>query len=188
MPKIIKDLEKNIFNAALDLFGEYGYTNVDMKMIAKKVGIAVGTLYNYYPNKNQLFIRVFQKSWKNTFDKMDNMIKEDIKAKEKAQKFINILYDDIQERKGLGRALTKSDIFKKEGKEEIIVLKNTLLERMSRILKEIEKEEEIKVEKEIKDRISASIILMISLMIQEYPNEKEQNIEFINKFIQILFI
>ena len=46
MPKIIKNLEENIFNAAFELFSEYGYQDVDMKMIAKKVGIAVGTLYN----------------------------------------------------------------------------------------------------------------------------------------------
>lgn len=51
MPKIIKNLEEKIFNNAQKLFCENGYENVDMKTIAENCSIAVGTLYNYFPNK-----------------------------------------------------------------------------------------------------------------------------------------
>ena len=53
MPKIIKDVDKILQNCAMNLFITYGYLNVDMKMISEKSGIAVGTLYHYYENKQQ---------------------------------------------------------------------------------------------------------------------------------------
>lgn len=74
MPKIIDGIEDKIFSSAFNLFSQHGYKNVDMKIIAKSSGIAVGTLYNYYPNKQTLFLNVFNKSWIETFEKLDNII------------------------------------------------------------------------------------------------------------------
>ena len=51
----------------MELFLENGYEGVDMKMIAKKCSIAVGTLYNYYPNKKELYIAILNESWNDTF-------------------------------------------------------------------------------------------------------------------------
>ena len=88
MPKIIKDIEENILSAAFELFGEYGYKEADMKKIAKKAGIAVGTLYNYYSNKKELFIKVFEMSWKNTFSRLDDMYMENLSPKEKMRNLL----------------------------------------------------------------------------------------------------
>lgn len=60
MPKIIKDVEKTIRNCAIELFIEHSYADVDMRMISKKSGIAVGTLYNYYENKKQLYLSILK--------------------------------------------------------------------------------------------------------------------------------
>ena len=49
MPKIIENLEEEIAKISLKLFKENPYQNVSMRKIASEVGIAVGTLYNYYP-------------------------------------------------------------------------------------------------------------------------------------------
>ncbi len=55
MPKTIKNLSSKIKITALEIFMEKGYEKTDMRYIAKKMGIAVGTLYNYYPSKSMLF-------------------------------------------------------------------------------------------------------------------------------------
>ncbi|NLM98223.1 MAG: TetR/AcrR family transcriptional regulator, partial [Halanaerobiaceae bacterium] len=60
MPKIIKNLDEKINNTALYLFSTRGYNQVTMKLIADETGVAVGTLYNYYTNKMNLFISVFK--------------------------------------------------------------------------------------------------------------------------------
>lgn len=43
-----------IFDAALRLFSEYGYAAVSMRKIASEVGLQVGALYNYTPDKQSL--------------------------------------------------------------------------------------------------------------------------------------
>ena len=82
MPKIIKDIEEKISSASIRLFGEYGYEAVDMKLIAKESGVAVGTLYNYYSRKSELFLEVFVKSWEKTLSKLKEERNKDI-SKEK---------------------------------------------------------------------------------------------------------
>lgn len=72
MPKIIKDIEERIFNAALKLFAERGYNKVNMKMVAKEAGIAVGTLYNYFPNKLGLFLSVLETNFKKPLKSLTN--------------------------------------------------------------------------------------------------------------------
>lgn len=107
MPKVINDIEKNIFNAAMELFGDLGYDTVDMKMIANRAGIAVGTLYNYYPNKMQLYLDVLEFSWDDTLKKIDENSKSDISPESKIRKYLEVLYDDIEDRKGLGSEIAK---------------------------------------------------------------------------------
>ena len=44
-----------IFAAALDLFSEKGYHNVSMHEIARKAEFAIGTLYKFFENKEDLY-------------------------------------------------------------------------------------------------------------------------------------
>jgi len=60
-PRRKQDIEKRreeILKAALDLFMEKGYGVATMPDIAKKAGVAAGTLYLYYPSKRELFVAV----------------------------------------------------------------------------------------------------------------------------------
>ena len=56
VPKIINNLRGKISRAAYQLFSKKGYSAVSMKIVAEETGIAVGTLYNYYTNKEELFL------------------------------------------------------------------------------------------------------------------------------------
>lgn len=179
MPKVINDIEKNIFNAAMKLFGDLGYGNVDMKMIANRAGIAVGTLYNYYPNKMQLYLNVLEFSWDDTLKKIDENSKSDISPESKIRKYLEVLYDDIEDRKGLGGEIAKEkniDI-SKESKNmpfmAAIVLK--FLEQINLI------EEEAGCKNKIK--LVETLIVSIPFMIKSYPQEREDNIDFLTQII-----
>lgn len=45
-----------ILETAADLFGEFGYNAVRMEDIAARAGVAKGTLYIYFKNKDDLFL------------------------------------------------------------------------------------------------------------------------------------
>ncbi len=63
MPKVIDKVEEKINNSAFRLFGKNGYKHVTMKMVAQEVDISVGTFYNYYSNKEDLFLNSFKQSY-----------------------------------------------------------------------------------------------------------------------------
>jgi len=44
-----------IFQAAIDVFAEFGYQNADVQEIARRAGVGKGTVYRYFTNKEQLF-------------------------------------------------------------------------------------------------------------------------------------
>lgn len=48
----------NIADAARELFTEFGYKSVSMDQIAQKAGVAKGTLYLYYKDKNDLLLHL----------------------------------------------------------------------------------------------------------------------------------
>ncbi|HDS15744.1 MAG TPA: TetR/AcrR family transcriptional regulator [Proteobacteria bacterium] len=49
-----------IIEAALEAFSEYGYHDCQVAKIAKKAGVADGTIYLYFANKEEVLVSVFQ--------------------------------------------------------------------------------------------------------------------------------
>jgi len=50
----------DILSVSRDMFLDKGYDEVSMEEIAKKAFVGIGTLYNYYKNKGDIFIAVLQ--------------------------------------------------------------------------------------------------------------------------------
>lgn len=54
------DTEEKIIAAGKKLFGSHGYIGTSMSDIAKEVGITKASLYYFYKNKQDLFLRVLE--------------------------------------------------------------------------------------------------------------------------------
>lgn len=59
-------MEQAILGAALELFGERGYGNTPVPQVAERAGVAVGTLYRYFPGKQGL-VNALYRRWKRAF-------------------------------------------------------------------------------------------------------------------------
>jgi len=57
---VSKDKRESILEAAASLFLKEGFFKVTMDMVAEKAGVAKGTLYLYFKNKDELFASVIQ--------------------------------------------------------------------------------------------------------------------------------
>jgi AcrR family transcriptional regulator len=55
---ISADKERAIIDAAKELFTTAGYENTTMAHVARQAGVAVGTVYLYFKNKNDLLVAV----------------------------------------------------------------------------------------------------------------------------------
>lgn len=53
------DKKERLTSAAHSLFLKNGYKNTNIAQIAKKAGVAVGSFYNYYASKEDIFLAVY---------------------------------------------------------------------------------------------------------------------------------
>lgn len=65
----------DIMSAAATLFGEKGYEAASTAEIADRVGVVEGTLYRYFENKRDLFIRVVEDFYARSFGDYDRQLR-----------------------------------------------------------------------------------------------------------------
>src|SRR5882762_6225268 len=51
-----------ILRAAIDVFAERGYFNAQVADVARAAGVAAGTVYLYFKNKDDLLVSIFDRS------------------------------------------------------------------------------------------------------------------------------
>jgi AcrR family transcriptional regulator len=169
MPKIIKDLKPQIKQAALDLYETIGYDNVSMRGIAKKVGIAVGTLYNYYPNKNDLFLSSLEESWSQTIDNIENRIESSDHSEERLKLLITTLYEDVSARKGLGKELFSNN-------DDNLSSVSHIFSRLQTLIVDLI---EAYHPNSYPERKALTLVMVIAQLIHNYADEKEKNIDYL---------
>lgn len=62
-------VKKKIVNVSRKLFNEVGFDKTSTKMISKEVGIAEGTIFNYFSSKDEIFFEVFYKDYIDNVEK-----------------------------------------------------------------------------------------------------------------------
>src|SRR6478609_2769386 len=60
--RLPEDRPRQILTAALEVFGERGLAAARLDDIAKRAGLSKGTIYLYFPNKEELFREVIRNS------------------------------------------------------------------------------------------------------------------------------
>ncbi len=63
MPKVIHGLRERILEEARRLAEEQGYAGMNIREVARRCGIGVGTVYNYYPSKEYLTAEFILAEW-----------------------------------------------------------------------------------------------------------------------------
>lgn len=71
MPKIILNLRENILKESKKILKTEGYEKLTVRRVAKLCGVAVGTVYNYFPSKEMLTAGVMLDDWQRCLDRMN---------------------------------------------------------------------------------------------------------------------
>lgn len=71
MPKIIDEAYEKILSSAKKRMFQEGYSALSLRSVAKDCGMAVGTIYNYFENKDALIASIMLEDWRKALDKMD---------------------------------------------------------------------------------------------------------------------
>jgi AcrR family transcriptional regulator len=188
MPKIIENLDEEIAKTALELFKINPYQSVSMRKIASEVGIAVGTLYNYYPNKWELYIEVFEESWRKTYEILKNNCRE--LDEDYLINYLEIIYQEMKNKKSIVRELFRfimndleiNEEAKKEKFKRVRLPKVLINQIYDLFVAVLEKEFEIDLEDEKLYRIFTMIQTHIPLLQQNFA-EEEENIQFLYEVV-----
>lgn len=86
--------EKAIIDSAIKLFAENGFHNTKIAKIAENAGIASGSFYIYFENKEQLLTTIFDNLWSKLYYSLKDFIcREDVNAVDKFDGLIDLIFD-----------------------------------------------------------------------------------------------
>lgn len=71
MPKIIADIQPTLLQTARKMLFSRGYAALTIRSLASACGIAVGTVYNYFPTKDVLVAHVILADWQQSLQRME---------------------------------------------------------------------------------------------------------------------
>lgn len=91
---------KQIVDAAVIVIAENGFHQAQVSKIAKEAGVADGTIYLYFKNKEDILISVFREKMAIFVNNVEVIIKKDIDTSEKLFRMIDnhfrVLHEDRQ--------------------------------------------------------------------------------------------
>jgi len=106
MPRQLDDKKReDILRAALDVFGQKGFSATTVKDIADLAGIAPGTVYTYFQDKVDLFSSVSQQNWDAFHAQMTEILEGPGSTQEKAMALLRDGMDRIKELHPLMRGM-----------------------------------------------------------------------------------
>jgi TetR/AcrR family fatty acid metabolism transcriptional regulator len=86
-----------IINAAIKVFAKKGFYTANVADVAKMAGVADGTIYLYFKNKDDLLISLFETKMEEVLDQFSNNLNSEYSAVEKLCKFIHLYFQMIQD-------------------------------------------------------------------------------------------
>lgn len=101
MPKIIEGLAEKIADAARTIMAKRGIAGVDMRSVAHEAGVAVGTVYNHYPDKESLLLAVLTSEYETFRCELALQLEPVHQKAERLVIVIEGLYSFVTERRGI---------------------------------------------------------------------------------------
>jgi TetR/AcrR family fatty acid metabolism transcriptional regulator len=88
------DKERDILSAAVEVFAERGFHDTKIHSIADRAGIATGTVYLYFGNKENILLRIFETFWEELYNNLESINSSEVlKSFEKYNALIDSLFD-----------------------------------------------------------------------------------------------
>lgn len=89
-----------IMDSASQVMAEVGFHHLSMRKLASQMGMTASNIYNYFPNKEALFIQTRLRGFEIFFSVMNDRMAEALDAKQALQQFARKLINFAQENFG----------------------------------------------------------------------------------------
>ena len=94
--------EKDIIEASITVFAEHGYHKAKISKIAEVANVAIGSVYVYYKNKEDLLYKIFDNLWEKLYLEYKKLSENTyLSPAEKLDSMIDIFFDIFTENPSL---------------------------------------------------------------------------------------
>jgi TetR/AcrR family fatty acid metabolism transcriptional regulator len=90
------DKYRRILEAAIAVFAEQGYFQSTIAQIAKEAGVADGTIYLYFKNKDDILVQFYQYKTRQIFERFGDAVSQPATAEEKLRCLIHVHLQEFQ--------------------------------------------------------------------------------------------
>lgn len=106
-----RDRRKRILDATLALASKGGYDAVQMRAVAERADVAVGTLYRYFPSKVHLLVSALAREFERIEAKTDRRLPAGLTVNERLELMLNQITQTMQRDPLLTEAMTRAFMF-----------------------------------------------------------------------------
>lgn len=104
------DKKELIRLSAAEVIAEVGYYKTNVRMIAKKAGIAVGTIYLYFNTKEEIVDSIFQIEHDKRIRYLKSLQERELPIKEVIQSFLDFHFKELKENPSINKVLIQEEI------------------------------------------------------------------------------
>ncbi len=109
-----KRFTKNaIYDAAIGILTHEGFDAMTMERVAEVAGVAKGSVYNYFPNKQELARFVFTNTIDPLAETIEGIANRDLPALEKLRQILRTWFQYVNEHRGVVNMLFNDHAFQK---------------------------------------------------------------------------
>ena len=195
MPKIIPDLHNRILDAAANLFSSIGYASTDMKTLSRDLGISVGTLYNYFPSKPDLFLAVTLRWRSELIVSFTNIATGPLSAREKISMIMRTMLRNGESFTGIWKEFMDSQPTDLKSSaawaqhHNLDAGEQHFFETVRGLLREVlanNPQAQALIE-DPQNRFVMMLFMPLVNLVMRYPGEAKDNMTFLNNWITFLF-
>lgn len=94
--------EKDILEAAIKVFAEVGYHKAKISKIAEIAGVATGSVYLYFKDKEDILLKIFEDIWNRLYEELNSVKSNDsLSPFDKFDAMIDLIFDIYIEKPAL---------------------------------------------------------------------------------------
>lgn len=100
------DKRRRILDAAVSVFAQHGFYNAKVSQIAKEAGVADGTIYLYFKNKEDILIQVFIDAMDEILRRQEEAIGQVQDPIDRLRTFIRVHFASVAESRAMAEVIT----------------------------------------------------------------------------------
>ncbi len=165
-------LQEVLLNVARNIADTEGIERINIRVIAKEAGVATGTVYNYFSNKDEILLELTEGYWRQALIEMKEAITEDSFYGQLEEIFV-FLKERITH--SAGKLMNSLSSLEVEGQERMAAMQ---LKLQSVLLRQMEKDSTIRKDIWDKNFTKEQFIRFIMINMIALLKEKEPDIDF----------